>query len=158
MSLMMLDLNCSTKVSEKLTWQNPERLFVAQELIEMLNISDKEFWYLYIMTSKNNKVNVIPNNFWEKHDKNETPITWMFWRLFIKHKKKTCILIAFITFISDIYLVLCLYYGDEIEVEWLVYSLLICPYITIELKSNYIFNYLYKKEFYLNHYYDNELS
>jgi hypothetical protein len=33
MSLMILFiLNCSTKVSKNLTWQNPGQLFVAQEL------------------------------------------------------------------------------------------------------------------------------
>ena len=31
--MILLVLNCSTKISENLTWQNPEQLFVAQELI-----------------------------------------------------------------------------------------------------------------------------
>ena len=36
--MILLDLICSTKVSENLTWQNPWHLFAAQELIKIVKL------------------------------------------------------------------------------------------------------------------------
>jgi hypothetical protein len=35
--MIWLVLNCSTKISENLTWKSPEQLFASQELIKVIN-------------------------------------------------------------------------------------------------------------------------
>lgn len=105
--------------------------------------------FLKIIFSKDEK---IPKDFWNSHDKNDTPVTWRFWKFYVEQKKSLyCFIVGTIgLFIMN--------FGDNKETHSFLYVLLVVSvyFILVLLRKGKIFYFLYRRESYLNHYFEND--
>ena len=113
-----------------------------------------KFNYMALIKKLFSKDEKIPKDFWSIHDKNDTPMTWVFWKAFISVKVRWYILDLAMALYFLIKFVMNFISGD-FEMIYLVLFFLCILLFLVQVRNEKIFYYLYRKEYNLNHYYDN---